>query len=210
MTIQSDTLLDSYEIVDSIGAGGTGEVEAQARQSSFWIRAAVLILVAAMSLAGCGSDSPTSPASGMLAVELTDAPTDELSQLNVYITGLTVKPADGPVERIADDIGLVDLLTLQNTTELIALTTLAPGEYTFIQLDLDQDQSSVVELATGEQKPLQIASEEIKVVGGFQVIEAATTRVTLDFDAERSLRKLGNGLWLLVPIVIQTKAVQET
>jgi len=210
MTIQSDTLLDSYEIVDSLGAGGTGEVEAQARQSSFWIRAAVLILVAAMSLAGCGSDSPTSPASGMLAVELTDAPTDELSQLNVYITGLTVKPADGPVERIADDIGLVDLLTLQNTTELIALTTLAPGEYTFIQLDLDQDQSSVVELATGEQKPLQIASEEIKVVGGFQVIEAATTRVTLDFDAERSLRKLGNGLWLLVPIVIQTKVVQET
>ena len=141
---------------------------------------------------------------GMLAVDLKDAPIDEVAELNVYIVGLTVKPAEGPVVRIAEDVGLVDLLQLQSTTQLLVLTPIEPGPYTFIRVDLDQEQSSVVEVG-GAVRPLQIASQEIKVNGGFEVLPADQTRLTLDFDAAQSLQKKGNGDWLLVPVIIQEK-----
>ena len=67
----------------------------------------------------------------------------------------------------------------------------------------------MVELATGQEKPLKIASQEIKVNGGFTIQEKRETTVTLDFDALESLRQQGNGDWLLVPIIVQEKVVQE-
>ena len=73
--------------------------------------ACILFLVA------CGSDGPTSPGTGTLAVLLTDGPTEQLAEINVYVTGLTVKRSDAPTERIADDIGLGDLLSLEDATQ---------------------------------------------------------------------------------------------
>ena len=154
-------------------------------------------------LAGCSSDSPTAGENSFLAVQLTDAPTDEVSEIQVYIAGLTVKHDQMPVERIAADIGLVDLLTLTGgATELLATVPAEPGTYQFIQVELDETQSFVIETATGDQKPLQIASDEIKVVGGFEVFEDMTTTLTLDFDAEQSLVQLGNGDWLMKPVIV--------
>ena len=49
--------------------------------------------------------------------------------------------------------------------------------------------------------PLRIPSQEIKILGGFRVDDDGTTTITLDFDAERSLVKLGNGEWLLKPVI---------
>ncbi|MDX1642725.1 MAG: DUF4382 domain-containing protein [Thermoanaerobaculia bacterium] len=174
-----------------------------------WI--AILAVALAPFLMACGgSDSPSGPATGTLAVEMKDAPIDEVSEINVYIVGLTVKPVDGPVDVIASEIGLVDLLELQTTTELLAVVNLEPGAYTFIQVDLDQDRSNVVEIDSGLEQPLQIPSEEIKVVGGgFEVFPGDTTRLTLDFDANRSLLKLGNGDWLLEPLILLENVVIE-
>jgi hypothetical protein len=152
---------------------------------------------------GCSGDGPTSPSTGTLAVRLTDAPTDLLAQINVYIVGLTVKRSDAPNEQIASDIGLVDLLSLRDTSQLLATVGVEPGFYNHIFVDLDQDQSNVVELASGLEQPLQIASEQIKVLGGFEVRERGTTTVLLDFDAEASIRQQGNGGWLLVPVIVQ-------
>lgn len=174
-----------------------------------WI--AILAVALAPFLMACGgSDSPSGPATGTLAVEMKDAPIDEVSEINVYIVGLTVKPVDGPVDVIASEIGLVDLLELQTTTELLAVVNLEPGAYTFIQVDLDQDRSNVVEIDSGLEQPLQIPSEEIKVVGGgFEVFPGDTTRLTLDFDANRSLLELGNGDWLLEPLILLENVVIE-
>lgn len=179
------------------------------RLKMVWLTVLVTLLVFFLLACSGGGDTATNPSSGMLAVEMKDAPTEELAELNVYVVGLTVKPVDGPVERIADEIGPIDLLELQTRTELLALVALEPGQYDFVQVDLDQDRSNVVELATGNVLPLQIASEEIKVQGGFEVFAADTTRLTLDFDAEQSLRKRGNGSWLLVPVIIQEAVIVE-
>jgi len=54
----------------------------------------------------------------------------------------------------------------------------------------------------GVPQPLRIPSEEIKILGGLSVEEGGTTTVTLDFDAEASLNRLGNGQWLMTPIIV--------
>lgn len=172
-----------------------------------------LIAVGALALTtivACSSDSPTDTGGSQLTVLLTDDPTDDVSEINVYIGGLTVKHNEQPVERIVADVGLVDLLTLTGgATELLATVPAAPGTYEFIMVELDAAQSYVVETSTGDQLPLQIPSGEIKVLGGFEVFEDMTTTLTLDFDAEASLLQLGNGNWLLKPVIVLAGAEQS-
>lgn len=169
---------------------------------------AAVVALSLMALVSCSdSDSPSAPSGTMLRVELTDAPTDELAAVNVYISGLTIKPTTGPVERIANDIGSIDLLTLRDTRELLVAAEVEPGDYEFIHVDLDEAGSSVVDAATNEELPLQIPSEEIKVQGGtFTVAPDVTTTVLLDFDADQSLIRRGNGEWLLTPVILLANA----
>jgi len=153
-----------------------------------------------------GSDSSVTSSGdplGTLSVYLTDAPTDEVSSVNVYITGLTVKRSGASVERFSDDVGLIDLLTLQNSTMLMAENKVPAGDYQFIRVELDQSRSNVIDKSTGETLPLKIPSEEIKVTGGFDVPAGGATNIVLDFDADKSLVKLGNGNWLLKPVIVK-------
>jgi len=50
---------------------------------------------------------------------------------------------------------------------------------------------------------VQIASQEIKVLGGFTVPEGGDLTVTLDFDLSKSIQHLGNGKWLITPVILQ-------
>jgi len=159
------------------------------------------LLLAALACNGSSSTSPD-PQS-RLTIRMTDAPTDEVSQVNVYISGLTIKPAGAATVRVAAEIGLVDLLSLQATTRDLATIGVAPGSYEFVQVELDQDRSTVMERATGALRPLEIASEEVRVLGGFIVPEAGGEVVTLDFDAASSLVHRGDGDWLLTPVIVR-------
>lgn len=76
----------------------------------------------------------------------------------------------------------------------------APGRYEFIQVQLDESRSNVVD--AGQVEPLQVPSEKIKLLGGFEFLEDGTTTVLLDFDAEQSLVLRGNGEWLLKPVIL--------
>lgn len=165
---------------------------------------ALLLTTLLVGSLACDGNSSTSPnPQPQLTIRMTDAPTDEASQVNVYISGLTLKPSGAPVVRIASDIGLVDLLSLRATTRDLATIGVTPGSYEYVQVELDQSRSSVVERASGAIRPLQIASGEVKVLGGFVVPEAGGAVVTLDFDAAASLNHLGNGNWLLTPVIVK-------
>ncbi len=169
-------------------------------------RASVALFALMVVSLGCSSgDSPASTRTGTLRVEITDAPADEVSEINVYIVGLTVKPSGEPVRRVAADIGLVDLLTLTDGRFLEIIASVDVADYDHLRIDLDQTRSNVVEKGSGAEKPLKIASEEVKVNGGFTVRRDRDTTIGLDFDARRSLRRRGNGDWLLVPVIVRTK-----
>jgi hypothetical protein len=164
---------------------------------------ATATLAAAAAVACSGSPAgPSGPAN--LRLLLTDDPIDDVEEVNIYFTGVTAKPAGGPPERLALqlEVNPVDLLTLSDEVIGFAAGTVAPGAYEFIHVEIDAGQSYLVE--KGVRKPLQVPSEEIKIVGGFTVDEDHLTTLTLDFDAKASLVRLGNGEWLLKPVVVVT------
>jgi len=167
------------------------------------VTAFMAVTALVMTSCGGGSDTSSGGSSGNLYVHLTDAPTDEVSSVNVYISGLKVKRSGAAVERISNDVGLIDLLTLTNSTKLIAVASVEPGNYDFIMVQLDQARSNVVVKSTGNTEPLKIPSQEIKVLGGFVVEATGQTNVVLDFDAEKSLVKQGNNNWLLKPVIVK-------
>ena len=155
-----------------------------------------------LGLAACG-DGPTSPSGDAnLMVNLTDDHTEDVQAVNLYFTSVTANPIGGPPETLmlALDRNPQDLLALRDVVIALATGIVEPGEYASLRINLDQERSNVVE--AGEQLPLRIPSEEIKILGGFSVRDDSVTAVTLDFDAEASLVLLGNGEWLLQPVII--------
>lgn len=167
------------------------------------ILATVLSAAIGLFAAAC-SDSPASPSgSGNLRLMLTDAPAG-VDQVNIFFTSVDAKPVGRSVERLQLDLASnpIDLLTLDDRVVGFATGAVEPGEYEFIHINIDQDRSYLVE--NGVRKPLRVPSQEIKVVGGFEIDDDHTTTLTLDFDADASLNKLGNGDWMLRPVVIIT------
>lgn len=163
--------------------------------------------VMVLGLSGCGGGSGESSSGsgpyGGLSVYLTDAPTDEVASVFVAITGLKVKTSGSSVERnILANTRIIDLLTLQNARELLVTASVQAGTYQYIQVKLDEDQSYVILKSDGSRQPIRIPSEEIKVLGGFTIHEGVQTNLVLDFDANKSLVKLGGGGWLLKPVII--------
>ena len=160
-----------------------------------------LALLTVLSVTAC-DESPIAPSpSANLVVQLTDDHTDNVEQVNLYFTSVTANSDGGRLETMAVVLAdnPQDLLRLRDTIVPLATATVEPGDYVSLRIDLDEELSNIVE--DGKMFPIRIPSEEIKILGGFTVREDGTTTVTLDFDAERSLIRLGNGEWLLKPII---------
>lgn len=160
----------------------------------------ITIILLLTACGGGGSAGGASTGQGTLAVRLTDNHTDAVEEVNVYIVGLMIKLSNGPVQTLNCCNTKVDLLSLAGTSQLLAVAQVQEGTYEFIQIELDESQSNIVE--NGVTKTLQIPSEKIKVLGGFEVQAGLTTTVVLDFDAHESLVLQGNGQWLLTPVIL--------
>jgi hypothetical protein len=165
---------------------------------------AIIVSVGGLLIAAC-SDGPTSPsaAGSNLRLMLTDAPAG-VDQVNIYFTSVDAKPVGRSPEHLTLNLPAnpTDLLTLDDKVVGFAAGEVDPGAYEFLHINIDQSRSYLVE--NGVRKPLRIPSQEIKVVGGFEIDDAHVTTLTLDFDADASLNKLGNGDWMMRPLVVIT------
>lgn len=164
-----------------------------------------------------GDTTDTEVTGGKLQISMTDAPTDEICKLVVYIADLRVKKDGSPAEVLGavNGIGEYDLLQLQNGQEIVLGNfDVEQGIYQFIEMLLDESLSYVVEKIDplGDispencpdpeiRSPLKIPSAKFKINGGpFEVDEQ--TEVLIDFDARKSLKTTGNGkTWQLKPDV---------
>jgi hypothetical protein len=163
----------------------------------------VLIAGVLLGLSACNK-APTSPSSNAnLIVNLTDDHTGDVKEVNLFFTSVTANPTDGPPEVLVLELdnNPQDLLVLQDMVIALATGVVDPGDYASVTINLDQESSNIL-LKTGEVVPLRIPSEKIKILGGFTVTEDGLTTVTLDFVAEESLVLLGNGEWLLQPVIL--------
>lgn len=155
---------------------------------------------------GCSSDSPRS----RLEVALTDSPGD-YEEVNIDIQGVEVHRADGNQNSgwVALDIneGVYDILKLTNGLDtLLGAVDLPSGRVSQIRLLLGANNTLKV---AGEMKPLSTPSGQqsgLKLNVQTDLTGGVTYRITLDFDAARSIVAKGNGDYSLKPVI---RAVTE-
>ena len=189
---------------------------------------ALLALLLAAFLAGCGGDggdAANSGGSGTLGVSLTDAPACGFDAVNVAVRQVRVHQsaaaagsAGGWSEITLQPARKINLLDLTNgVLEHLGETALPAGHYTQLRLMLSANDASnpfrnsvVRSSGSGAQLALTTPSAVqtgIKLVHGFDVPAGERVDLVLDFDACKSVVALGNGSFLLKPVV---KAIPST
>ena len=154
---------------------------------------------------------------GTLKIYLTDAPGD-YKEVNINISRIeghiAVEDEEGYWEVLKEwDEGLlVNLIELEDVSILLASLELEPNKYTQLRLFLmggEGDAWLVLEGSEGPEGPtstelLEIPSvyqTGIKLNRPFEIVAGSITKLTIDFDAEKSVIKTGNGKYKLKPVI---------
>jgi hypothetical protein len=170
----------------------------------------ILMIMALTSMAifsSCKKDKQ-----GNMTVRLTDAPGDYL-KVNVDIQLVEVHYANssgGSWTSLSTNAGVYDLLTLQNniTTVLAAGTNIPAGKITQLRMILGSNNSVLLKDSTTH--ALKIPSSwntGIKVNVNANVPANNNLVVTLDYDADASIHREGNGEYIMNPVV-KVKSIQ--
>ena len=175
-------------------------------------RSVWLILATSILLSGCSHGNVSSRAgTGMLNVNLTDAPLDlsTVQSVNVTLTGVIVYPKEtitpvtvelGPISLITHP-ATFDLLTLTGgATALLASGEVPDGDYSRIRLEISD---ATLVYKDGTTQSLKIESNKVDVPIRFHVSVGADTSVTLDFNAAASVQvnETGSDKFILRPVV---------
>jgi hypothetical protein len=182
----------------------------------------MIALLLSAFVAGCGgggSGDGGASGSGTLGVSLTDAPACGFDAVNVTVSkvrvhqsGTASDSAGGWSEITLNPARKINLLDLTNgVLEYLGETRLPAGHYTQVRLLLAANNapspvsnSVVLSSASGAQIALRTPSAVqtgIKLVHGFDVAAGQRTDLVLDFDACKSVVALGNGGFLLKPVI---------
>jgi hypothetical protein len=137
--------------------------------------------------------------SGVEAVMVT------FSSIRVHRSGDAEESEDGWIEIVGAETAVEDrtfnLLELVNgVSAVLGEQQLEAGKYTQIRIIVE----SSTALINGAEEELTIPSGQqtgIKLVGNFTVEPDQITDLMLDFDAEQSVRNLGNGDWEMRPTI---------
>lgn len=166
----------------------------------------------ALAIAACGGGGSGSgggsPSTGTLSLALTDAPVDQVYEVNVQVTGVTIKPASGAAVDYEFAAPLdVDLLALRDgrVQTLLDGEVVTAGAYNWIELHANAEidgnfDSYVREIEGGGTLELRIPSGSARLVSGFVVTAGQNNAFTLDWDVRRGLTDpVGVAGWSLTP-----------
>ncbi|TVP52989.1 MAG: DUF4382 domain-containing protein [Halomonadaceae bacterium] len=152
------------------------------------------VAIMATALAGCLSSGSSSDGTGTLSLDVTDAPVDNLSEVWITFTGVTLKPAGSGQIRIDFDepktLNLLDL-TRGNSASLLENHEVPAGAYNFIRLHLSPNESFpdmyVVEKSSEGTPSLTVPSGQLRLVSGFTVPQGGSANFTIDFDMRKAI-----------------------
>lgn len=186
----------------------------------------LVLLTLAIFISGCigllttpGDDS-IAPGRGRLEIYLTDAPGDYL-EVNITISKIEAHIAGGGEEPwqilkewdVGDELE-VDLKKVEDVSILLASLELVPNKYTqlriFLKDDEDEDAWLILNDEYSTEVPLVIPSvyqTGIKLIHPFEIIEGEITKLTIDFDAEKSVVKTDTGEYELKPVIKVTSEI---
>jgi len=132
---------------------------------------------------------------------------------------------------LIDELPVFDLMILQDVSELLVDGSFDPGKYTQLRLfvtkasilveteEIEED-SKLIEVT--DEVPSDAIDVEIpgvyqtgiKLIHPFEIVDGEETVLTIDFDADGSIIKTGNGSYKLEPVIkivtIPTEETEET
>ncbi len=160
-----------------------------------------------------GLYTPPGTTTGTLKLYLTDAP-GEFSEVNITFSEISVKFGDTWIT-VSETEQTFNLLSLTGgLTALMGEEALVSGEYGQIRLLISSAEVVIVEEPDEITYPLQIPSGSasgLKIGKGFTIEEEGEVlELVIDFDAARSINKLGsNDLYQLKPVLRLVAAEQS-
>lgn len=173
---------------------------------------ALLCLGVTVALSGCEWEFGTvdEDEEGRLSLELADAPVDDLTEVNITVTGVEIKPSDEDALVFTfDEPETYDLLELQNgeTAQLLSNEDVPAESYEWVRLNLSSDSGAhYVVGEDGGRYSLAIpsgAQSGLQVNAGFSLEEDEDIELTLDFDVRKSVVDANSTLadYLLRPVL---------
>ncbi len=137
---------------------------------------------------GSDGDAQNQPATGTVGLLLTDAPTDMYREINLVVREAILIGGDDSQEVLFDGSEPIDLLDLENFSEPVIFGEVQAGTYVKLRLMLDD-----LELVPHEGAPIHPpmpANGKIDLLHpeGFDVLPGRTLLVTVDVDADKSIR----------------------
>lgn len=162
-----------------------------------------LVLVACLALAACGGSgggesNGNTTRSGSVGVFVTDAPSDEFSEILATVSRIQLLSDEVPHQTVFEGSQTIDLLDLQNYTEFFAVAEVPAVPYNKIRLYLD-DLELVRRDATGAiteiiHPPLPANGKiDLNPRGTFTVPADDTLLLQLDIDVDKSIHIVETG-----------------
>jgi hypothetical protein len=134
-------------------------------------------------------DTDTGTATGIFQIILTDNPLEDAKHVYVTIDQIRVHMASEEGWKVVSErIREFDLLRLKRNPQLIVEKKLSVGHYNQIRLSVVAGKVVIDEGGVDVEYALKIPSGEIKIPIQMWIEEDGKTQVTLDFDAEKSVK----------------------
>jgi len=168
-----------------------------------WVFFAAIATGITLFAGSCKKEMSSNPASTTsYNLYMTDSPAD-YQAVNVNITGAEIHSDVSGWVKLNVKAGIYNLLSLANGKDtLIATGKVAVGHVSQIRLFVASGGNSVV--INNVSYPLEVPSgmeSGIKLQVNSELVSGTTYNFTIDFDAGMSVVPLGNGTYLLKPVI---------
>jgi hypothetical protein len=146
------------------------------------------------------------PETGTLVLQITDAPAINIEKAEIIISAIAVHMAGAGNETgwttVVAEAKTFDLIAIKDVKELLGSKELTPGKYTQIRLSIDSAKVTI----NGTEYTLEVPSDKIKLVNEFDIVAGQETTLTLDFDAQESIKADGKDVYKMTPTI---KVIEE-
>jgi len=182
----------------------------QTNKSIFALIFAVLILTVLVSCGGSSTNTAISD-TGRVSLLITDGPSNDFDQINITLESISFLCEDGDASCseviLFEETRVINLLALQNYSDLLSTTTVSAGTYSKIRLEV-----SKVELVKLDIDGMVLSTDPAKLSSGkidlnpqvsFDVVGGDDLVIELDMDAEKSIHivETGNGKFIFRPVI---------
>ena len=161
-----------------------------------------VFVVGMIGLSGCVQSQ-----TGTLVMQMTDEPNLNIEKALVTISNVEVHLAGANEDAnatnetgwftVVKEEKTFDLIKIKDVKELIGTSDLKAGKYTQVRLNVDRALVSI----NGTEYDLTIPSKTVKLIKPFNIVENQTTTLTLDFDANESIKSTGKDKYVMNPTI---------